>query len=63
MEHRIGYGPAHALATLSLAAGESVMTEGGAMVSTSPGLEVQTRRSDALVHWLAPRLPSKGANS
>ena len=29
MEHRIQYGPAYALATLSLVAGESVMTEAG----------------------------------
>jgi uncharacterized protein (TIGR00266 family) len=47
MEHRIQYGPAYALATLSLTAGESVMAEAGAMVSMSPGLEVQTSASGA----------------
>jgi uncharacterized protein (TIGR00266 family) len=45
MEHTIQYGPAFAMATLSLEAGESVMTEAGAMVSMSPGLEVQTSAS------------------
>ncbi len=47
MEHRIQYGPAYTLATLSLTAGESVMAEAGAMVSMSPGLEVQTSASSA----------------
>jgi uncharacterized protein (AIM24 family) len=45
MEHRIQYGPAYALATLSLDSGDSVMAEAGAMVSMSPGLEVQTSAS------------------
>ncbi len=47
MEHRIQYGPAYALATLSLDSGDSVMAEAGAMVSMSPGLEIQTSASGA----------------
>jgi uncharacterized protein (TIGR00266 family) len=47
MQHSIEYGPAYALARLSLEAGDSVMTEAGAMVSMSPGLEVQTSASGA----------------
>jgi len=42
MQHQIDYGPAYALITLSLDAGDSVMTEAGAMVSMTPGLEIQT---------------------
>jgi uncharacterized protein (AIM24 family) len=45
MEHRIQYGPAYAMATLSLGVGESVRTEAGAMVSMSPGLEIETSAS------------------
>src|SRR6478735_1136690 len=47
MEHEIKYGPAYAVATLSLDSGESVRAEAGAMVSMSPGLEVQTSASNA----------------
>ena len=47
MQHSIEYGPAYALARLSLDAGDSVMTEAGAMVSMRPGLEVQTSASGA----------------
>jgi uncharacterized protein (TIGR00266 family) len=47
MEHRIQYGPAYALATLSLDSGDSVMAEAGAMVSMSPGLEIKTSASGA----------------
>ena len=47
MEHRIEYGPAYALVTLSLQSGESVMTEAGAMVMMSPGLEIKTSASGA----------------
>jgi uncharacterized protein (TIGR00266 family) len=45
MQHQIDYGPAYALITLSLDAGDSVMTEAGAMVSMTPGLEIQTSAS------------------
>jgi len=42
VQHWIEYGPAYALATLGLSAGESVIVEAGGMVSMTPGLEVQT---------------------
>jgi uncharacterized protein (TIGR00266 family) len=47
MEHRIECGSAFAVVTLSLDAGDSVMTEAGAMVSMTPGLEIQTSASSA----------------
>jgi uncharacterized protein (TIGR00266 family) len=47
MEHQIQYGPAFAMATLSLQAGESVKAEAGAMVSMSPGLEIETSASSS----------------
>jgi uncharacterized protein (TIGR00266 family) len=47
MQHTIQYGPAYALAKLSLDAGDSVMAEAGAMVSMSSGLEIQTSASGA----------------
>lgn len=45
METRVEYGPAFAQATLVLQAGESVMSEAGAMVAMSPDLAVQTSAS------------------
>lgn len=45
METRIEYGPAFAQATLVLQAGESVMSEAGAMVAMSPNLEIETSAS------------------
>ncbi|MFZ4584547.1 MAG: TIGR00266 family protein [Acidimicrobiia bacterium] len=42
MQQWIEYGPAYALATVQLAPGESVVAEAGAMVSMTPGIEVQT---------------------
>lgn len=42
MQHWIEYGPAYALATLGLPAGESVVVEAGGMVSMTPGIDVQT---------------------
>jgi uncharacterized protein (TIGR00266 family) len=47
VEHEIKYGPAYALATLTLERGESVRTEAGAMVSMGPQLEVETSASSA----------------
>ncbi|HXY94811.1 MAG TPA: TIGR00266 family protein [Acidimicrobiia bacterium] len=47
MEHEIQYGPAYALATLTLDPGESVRAEAGAMVSMGPQLEVETSASGA----------------
>src|SRR5512136_383220 len=39
----IGYRPAHALATISLQHGESVIAESGAMVGMSPNVQMQTQ--------------------
>ena len=38
--------------------------EGLVVELTGPGTAwIQTRSSDALIDWIAPRLPSKGTNS
>jgi uncharacterized protein (TIGR00266 family) len=42
MNHSIDYGPAFAMATCNLDPGDVVIAEGGAMVSMTPGIEVQT---------------------
>ena len=42
MDHSIDYGPAFAMATCNLDPGDTVIAEGGAMVSMSPGIEVKT---------------------
>ena len=53
MEQRIENSGAFALATLGLDSGEAVTAEAGAMVSMSPGLEVQTKgRSGGLLKGL-----------
>jgi uncharacterized protein (TIGR00266 family) len=47
MQHRIEYGPAFSLVTLTLDAGDSVRTEAGAMVSMTPGIDIETSASGA----------------
>ena len=42
METEIRYGPAYSLAFVRLDAGETVMAEGGAMVSMSSNIEIET---------------------
>ena len=42
MQHTIDYGPAYSMLTCNLEAGESIIAEGGAMVSMSPGLQIAT---------------------
>ena len=42
MQHSIDYGPAYAMLTCNLEAGESLVAEGGAMVSMTPGFEIAT---------------------
>ncbi|MFM8973564.1 MAG: TIGR00266 family protein [Actinomycetota bacterium] len=42
MEFSIDYGPAYAMVTCNLVAGDRVIAEGGAMVSMTPGIDVQT---------------------
>ena len=42
MQHSIDYGPAYAMLTCNLDAGDSIIAEGGAMVSMTPGIDVAT---------------------
>ena len=42
MDFTIDYGPAYAMVTCNLVDGDQVIAEGGAMVSMTPGIDVQT---------------------
>jgi uncharacterized protein (TIGR00266 family) len=42
VQHSIDYGPAFAMLTCNLDPGDSIVAEGGAMVSMSPGIDVVT---------------------
>ena len=42
MQQTIEYGPAYAMATIDLAAGEEVTVEAGSMVGMSDGLQIKT---------------------
>ncbi|MFZ4515843.1 MAG: TIGR00266 family protein [Acidimicrobiia bacterium] len=42
MQFSIDYGPAYAMATCNLESGDQVIAEAGAMVSMTPGIDVQT---------------------
>jgi len=42
MQFSIDYGPAYAMVTCNLDPGDSIVAEGGAMVSMTPGIDVQT---------------------
>lgn len=42
MQHSIDYGPAFAMLTCNLDPGDSIVAEGGAMVSMTPGIDVVT---------------------
>lgn len=48
----IGYRPAHSLAKVSLAPGESVVAESGAMVGMSTNVQMQTQASGGLLGGL-----------
>jgi len=47
MKIDIQYKPSYAMALVDLAGGERIMAEGGALVSMSPGISIETRRSAA----------------
>jgi uncharacterized protein (TIGR00266 family) len=49
MQVEIIYRPSYALAVVSLASGESVQAEAGAMVSTSPDVSIETKAKGGLV--------------
>jgi len=53
MDHEISHRPSYALLTLDLDAGETVRAEAGAMVSQSPGIEVETRAEGGLLKSLS----------
>ena len=53
MEHEISHRPSYAQLTLDLEAGETVRAEAGAMVSQSPGIDVETRAEGGLLKSLS----------
>jgi len=53
MEHEITSRPSYAQLTLALAAGESVRSEAGTMVSHSPGIDVETSAEGGLLKSLS----------
>jgi uncharacterized protein (TIGR00266 family) len=53
MEHEISHRPSYAQLTLDLDAGESVRSEAGAMVSQSPGIDVQTQAEGGILKSLS----------
>ena len=52
MNHKIEYGPSYALGTVNLDAGEKIQAEAGAMVSMSPGIQMQTSVKGGLMSGL-----------
>jgi uncharacterized protein (TIGR00266 family) len=56
MKVDIRYQPAYALAMVSLATGETIKTEAGAMVGMSPGLEMETAASGGLFKSLGRKM-------
>lgn len=52
MQSEIMYGPAYAAAKLTLAAGESVRAESGAMLAMSPGLAMETSTQGGVLKGL-----------
>jgi len=56
MQVEIRYQPSYALAMVALDEGETIQTEGGAMVGMSPNLELQTAASGGLFKSLGRSL-------
>ncbi len=56
MNVEIRYRPSYALAMVTLDKGESIQTEGGAMVGMSPGLELETAASGGLLKSLGRKV-------
>ena len=53
MKHEILYKPSYALAILSMERGEEIVAESGAMVSMSPGINIETSARGGLLGGLA----------
>ncbi|HEY8060667.1 MAG TPA: AIM24 family protein, partial [Acidimicrobiales bacterium] len=52
MQVDIKYSPSYSIAFASLDAGESIKAEGGAMVSQSPGLQMETKAEGGFMKGL-----------
>ncbi len=52
MDHQITHQPSYALATIDLEHGERLRAEAGAMVSHSPGIQIETESSGGIVSSL-----------
>ena len=53
MEHEILYRPSYSLAILNLLKGENIVAESGAMVSMSPGIDIETKARGGVLRGLA----------